>query len=284
MPRDSQYIENLRQLAAEAYELSGRLCGTCRDQHALWPYLRLSRASAGVESPGSKLEAQLGELFSRGLHNVLIAGAQDTGVLALVARAGAEHVLNIVVLDLCETPLELCRRFAKQWSLPIETVRQDLFQLDFERRFDVVLVHGTLNFISADRQPESLVRMQRAIRPGGRLVLMFNTSRPVATEIATETHADYADSILGELKRLNVPLPDTEAIMRDRLNARAHRRELRDRAFAEPRDLELLLNGAGFDIISCARVDAELARPMDALLAKFSKQRFMAIAEPKFTA
>jgi len=88
MPRDSQYIENLRQLAAEAYELSGRLCGTCRDQHALWPYLRLSRASVGVESPGSKLEAQLGDLFGRGLRNVLIAGAQDTGVLALVSRAG----------------------------------------------------------------------------------------------------------------------------------------------------------------------------------------------------
>ena len=59
-----------------------------------------------------------------------------------------------------------------------------------ERRFDVVLVHGTLHFISADRRVEALTRMQRAIRPGGRLVLLFNTSRPVAAEIIQENRAD----------------------------------------------------------------------------------------------
>jgi hypothetical protein len=277
LSHDPRYIEKLRDLAAEAYELSERMCGTCRDQHALWPYIRLAKASTGVEGPGSKLEAQLNDLFSRGLHDVLIAGAQDSGVLALVARAGSEYALNIVVLDICDTPLELCRRFARKWSLPLETVRQDLLQLDFERRFDIVLMHGTLHFIAADRRAESLARMQRAIRPRGRLLLMFNTSRPVAAESRT----DYADSILDELKRLNVPLPDTEAAMRDLLNARECRRELRDRAFTKPRDLELLLISAGFDIISCERIDVQLASPMDSLLARSLKQRFMAIAEPK---
>jgi hypothetical protein len=49
--------EPLRGLAAEAYEISDRLCGTCRDLHALWPYIRLSRASTGVEGRESRLHA-----------------------------------------------------------------------------------------------------------------------------------------------------------------------------------------------------------------------------------
>ena len=61
------------------------------------------------------LESRLAGLFAQGRRHVLIAGSQDTGVLALVARAGAKHDANITVLDICETPLELCRRFAAQW-------------------------------------------------------------------------------------------------------------------------------------------------------------------------
>jgi hypothetical protein len=49
MLQSSRYDEDLQRLAAEAYEVSGRLCRSCRDLHALWPYIRLARASTGVE-------------------------------------------------------------------------------------------------------------------------------------------------------------------------------------------------------------------------------------------
>jgi SAM-dependent methyltransferase len=281
MSHDPRYAEDLPRLAAEAYELSGRLCGTCRDMHALWTYIRLSRASTGVEAQASNLEAQLTALFAGGRRHVLIAGSQDTGVLALVARAGAGPEMNITVLDICETPLELCRAFAKQWSLPIETVRQDLLDLDIQQRFDIVLVHGTLQYISADRRADVLARMQRAIRPGGRLVLLFNTSRSVAGEVAQESRAGYGDWVIDELTRLDVALPDTDAVFRERLNAHARRRELREGAFAEPGEVEALLNAAGFDIDHCTRLDVALAGPVDNFISKISKRRFMAIAEPK---
>jgi SAM-dependent methyltransferase len=283
VPSPPLYPENLREIAADAYALSARLCGACRDQHALWSYLRLSRASTGAESPDSKLQARLTALFDGGRRNVLIAGAQDTGLLTLMARAGAGHSLNIVVLDLCDTPLELCRTLASQWSLPTETIKQDLFDLQFERRFDVVLMHGTLNFIAAERQPQVLARLRQAMRPGGRLVLMFNTSRAIDTEAAAENHFDYVDFVLSELKRVGVPLPDSEQIMRDRFNARAHQRELRDKSFADPREVEGLLDRAAFKVESCDRIGVELAAPVDTLLAKFSKQRFMLVAEPKLS-
>ena len=150
MSHPAPYSEPLRELAAEAYEISGRLCGACGDLHALWPYIRLSRASTGAEgqesTQESKLQAELRGCFASGLRDVLIAGSQDAGLLALVARAkmraGAEHPSGITVLDICETPLELCRRLAGRWSLPIETIREDLAELSRARRFDLVLVQS----------------------------------------------------------------------------------------------------------------------------------------------
>ncbi len=280
MKESPRYIEDLPRVAADAYELADRLCGDCRDLHALWPYARLTRASTGVEQQQSELEAQLRACFDLGLRDVLIAGAADSALLAHVARAGALHRIRITVLDICETPLELSRRFAKQWALPIETVKQDLFELDVTHRFDVVLMHGTLNFIAADRHAQVLRRIRRAVRPGGRFLLLFNTSRQPAAGRALETRAEYADFILGELKRLGIPLPDREPAMRERLVARAQQREGRDAQFSNPDEVASQVKAAGFNVLSCGATGTALAQPADALLAQFSKRRFTLIAEP----
>jgi SAM-dependent methyltransferase len=246
----------------------------------------LSRASTGVEAQESRLQTELRGCFARGLRDVLIAGSQDAGLLALVAhakmRAGAEHPSGITVLDICETPLELCRQLAGRWSLPIETIKEDLAELSAARRFDLVLVHGTLHFITADRRLEALRRIARALRPGGRLVLLFNTSRTVTAD--SDQSAGYGGSMLAELERLGVPLPATEAVMRERLDLHQRRRELREGAFAEPIEVEALLDAAGLDVVACTRIDVDIARPMDAFVARISKRRFMALAEPKSAA
>lgn len=279
-PAGVDFAEPLRDLAADAYKISGRMCGACRDLHALWPYIRLSRASTGVEAPGSPLEVELHELFAGGSRSVLIAGSQDAGLFALVSRAAAGRDIEVSVLDICETPLELCRTLAEKWSLSIETIGQDLCELNRQRQFDVVLVHGTLHFIAADRRIHALTRIQQALRPGGRLVLLFNTSPPVGA--AAKLATDYGTLVLAELKRLQVPLPDTETVMLARLNAHQRRRELREGAFAHPEEMERLLEAAGLKLISCARIDVNVAAPIGTLVTKLSKQRFLAVAEPKY--
>ncbi len=281
MSQTVRCAEDLRDIAAQAYELSGRLCSSCRDLHALWPYIRLSRMSTGVEGQTSQLETQLRELFALGLRDTLIAGCADTGLLSLVARAAANNAPNIVALDICETPLELSRRLAGQWSLPIATIKQDLADLDAKRQFDIVLVHGTLHFIAAERRAVALARMQRSLRLGGRLVLMFNTSRRIRPEAAEQTRRDYADAVLRELRRLGIALPDAEATLSDRLYNHSRRREQREGAFARPEDVELLLDRAGFEIERCVPVDVPMAEPAGGFVAEISKRRFMAVATPK---
>jgi SAM-dependent methyltransferase len=274
------YSERLSELAAQAYQLSDQLCGSCRDLHALWPYIRLSRSSTGVEVEESKLTHGLRNLIVEGRRDVLIAGAADTGLLALVARAGIDYGVNIVVLDICETPLELCRQFAKQWSLPIETVRQDLRKLNARQQFDLVLVHGTLHFIDRSGRSRAVTRIRDSLRPGGRLVLLFNTSKAPALKADDNVHAQYATAVLSELKRQRVSLPDSEAVLCDRLAAHSRRRQLREGAFVQPGDATLLLEDAGFNVMSCEQVDFKLSGETSDLVSRISKRRFVAIGEP----
>jgi SAM-dependent methyltransferase len=275
------YTERLTDLAAQAYQLSDRLCASCRDLHALWPYIRLSRSSTGVEAEGSRLTQVLRQLIADGRRNVLIAGAADTGLLALVARAGADHLVNVVVLDICETPLELCRRFGKQWSIPIETIRQDLRELNFKQQFDLVLVHGTLHFIDESGRLTAVKRIKDSLRPDGRMVLLFNTSRAPPFHADKNIHAEYAMAVLSELKRQHVSLPDNEAVMYERLAAHSRRRQLREGAFVQAVDARLLLETAALKVMSCDQIEVTLASKAAGLVSRISKQRFIVIAEPK---
>jgi SAM-dependent methyltransferase len=281
MLQPSPYIENLRDIAARAYGLANTMCGSCRDLHALWAYIRLSRMSSGTEGKGSLTQARLSEFMARGLRDVLIAGSQDTGLLALAANAG-QRAGTITVLDICGTPLALCRALAEEWSLPIETIERDLRgDLGLERRFDLVLVHGTLQFIDAPDRLRALAGINRALRPGGKLVLQFNTSRRIAAEDAERTRMDYANGVLAELEKLDIPLPDERETMRRRLIAHAERREQREGSFAEPGVVERLLAAAGFEVEECTAMDVNVAPSGGSMMSAFAKWRFMAVAGVK---
>lgn len=273
------YHERLADLAAQAYQLSDRLCESCRDLHALWPYIRLSRSSTGIEGQGSPVANVLRRLISGGRRDVLIAGAADTGLLALVARAAAGQSVNIVVLDICETPLELCRRFAQQWSIPIKTLRRDLREFDDRRQFDVVLVHGTLHFIDEKGRLTAATRIRDSLRLEGRMVLLFNTSKALAPVPHDDIHAEYALAVLSELRSRGIPLPDAEAVMHGRLVDHSRRRQMREGAFVEAADAERLLESAGFKTISCEQIDVPFSAKAADYVSRILKRRFMLVAE-----
>jgi SAM-dependent methyltransferase len=279
IPMQEADIERLGDIAAEAYEVAGRLCGSCHNLHALWPYIRLSRSSTGLERSGSVLEATLRSFVGEGLRKILIAGAADTGLLSLVLRAADDFDVDVTVLDVCGSPLELCRRFAGKWSIPIKTVKQDLADLSERQAFDLVLVHGTLHFIAAGKRSRILVRIHRALRPNGRLLLLFNTSRASTIRKDDKFHVEYAESVVKELKRLGISLPDTESEFVRRLSDHSRQRQEREGAFASSGDAKQLLEAAGFNIIGCKEV--ETTRSAQKFTAHISKHRFMAIAELK---
>jgi SAM-dependent methyltransferase len=279
MPADLRFEEDLPRIAAEAFAFSGELCRSCGNMHALWSYIRLARASTGAEAAASRLQSVLSGLIVEDRRKLLIAGSQDTGLLALVARSCADP-LEIAVLDRCETPLALCRHLAQSWSLPIETFHEDLTNLDIRGRFDTILVHGTLHYVAADRRADVLARLRRALCPDGRLVLLFNTGRRIDGDLVEESRSGYARWVIGELDRLAVPLPEEREAFSARLRSHAEQREQREGVFAAPEDVDALLADAGFAVQERFEIGVKVTASVQEFLAKIGKRRFLVVAEP----
>jgi hypothetical protein len=276
----SRFVEDLPRIAAEAYRLAVQRCDSCRDMHALWTYLRLARASTGVETGGSGLESLLRRLFADARRKVLIAGSQGTGLMALVADASGDHGVDITVLDRCDTPLEMCRRLAAEWALPVATLCKDLTELDLDGQFDVILVHGTLHYISPDEKPMVVRRLARALRLGGSLLIQFNVSRP-ASQISEGTGVDYADSVIAELGRQDIPLPDDEAAFRARLDAHARTRVRREGAFTEPGQLVSMMEAAGLAVESLTPAEVDVVATFRQYVSRAAVRRYMAVGIAK---
>ncbi len=211
-----RFNEDLRQLAAEAYGIARGRCGSCMNFHVLWPYLRLAKASGGdVDEP--LFRGALIRLLSGRNQKILIAGAADTGLLAVVARA-ADSSPEIIVVDRCDTPLELCRRFAGHWSLPVKTLHVDLAQLNVTTTADVVVAHSLLQFIPADRRLDVLSRLRQSLLPGGRLVIVFRTSARIEGSLLQEYRESYSRHLIETLEKMNIVLPEGRDDFRRRVD------------------------------------------------------------------
>lgn len=269
--------EDLPAMAAQAYELATSHCGHCLNFHALWPYRRIARMCGAAESGQAEIERTMAALMASGARRVLIAAAADTGLLASVARAGASREIAITVVDRCETPLELCRRFARNWSLPVETKIADLRGFETEN-FDFVYANSILQFIPAERRIDVLTRLRRSLRPGGHLVLVFNTGNRIPGAILPEYRAGYTDWVLAELDCQKIQLPDSREIFRQRIDDHAREREAREGAFDDPHVVDTMIEAAGFTIERREQLDMPLAQPYQHLVTKLMKRRFLTVA------
>jgi SAM-dependent methyltransferase len=279
LSEDLRFTEDLQQLAAEACDIARRLCSSCENFHLLWPYLRLAKASGGdVDEP--HFRAALNRLLSGCGQKILIAGAADTGLLAVVARAASSDP-KIVVVDRCETPLELCRRFADRWSLPIKTLQMDLTDFDVGSAFDVVVVHSLLQFIPADRRVDVLSRLRQSLRPGGRLLLVFRTSARIEGSLLREYRETYSKSLIERVEEMNIPLPERREDFRRRVDEYSEERRTREGAHQNSAIVEQLIEAAGFSIEELNLIEANHSTPFRQLTAKINKQRFLMVAKPK---
>jgi SAM-dependent methyltransferase len=278
MRGELRFSEDLPQLAVEAFQVADRLCGSCKNFHMLWPYNRLAKASGGdvgaplIHSVLSRL------LFDRG-RRILIAGCADTGLLAVVARAANPNT-DITVLDQCETPLELCRRFASRWSLPIQTLHLDLMRLAAQSRFDLVFAHMLLQFIPAGRCLDVLSRMRRSLQPDGRLVLVFRTSPRIEGTLVPEYLRRYPMNLIEQLEARNIALPEPYESFRHRVETYFDERRGREGAHSSRAEVEQLIKAAGFAIEEIMPIDADMSEPFRQFCADIGLQRFLAIARP----
>jgi SAM-dependent methyltransferase len=276
MADNLRFTEDLPQLATESFDLAGRLCSDCQNFHMLWPYHRLAQAAGGdVEIP--LVQSALRRLLSPSGRKILIAGCADSGLLAVVARAASAGT-SFTVLDRCQTPLELCRRFADRWSFPIATLHTDLQELSVISSFDVVFVHMLLQFIPPTHHLNIFSRLRRSLRPGGHMVLVFRTSPRIEASVAASYRHDYPRHLIEQLETRGVPLPESRQTFQNRLEVYFEDRRRREGTHGNRAEVESLITAAGFEIEELIPIVAPMSAPFVQFAAKIGLQRFLVVA------
>lgn len=175
--------EPLERNAETAWRLAPDLCARASDDapgcawyHGAYPTLRLLGLVASPERHGRFFADALTRCAQAGDARVLVAGAADTAMLALVltawARVGAEP--QVEMLDRCTTPLALCRDYAERAGTKLETRLLDLLdpraQEQPAQSFDLICTHSLLAMLAPEVRPRAVAAWRAQLRLGGRVV------------------------------------------------------------------------------------------------------------------
>lgn len=182
-----------------ALELAGVLCQgdhvsaeDCSWYHGIWQYLRIFNM---VSTPTWHADFYLSNLApAQGDSNparVLISGAADYSMLAHVLWAfkRAQSECLVTVVDLCETPLFLCKWYAKFFGASVETLPVDVMEFQPEQAFDLIVTDAFLTRFSVEERKAVVRAWRRLLREGGRAVTTVRIERGLSEDVARATPA-----------------------------------------------------------------------------------------------
>jgi hypothetical protein len=170
--------ERLGALLERTLELAPIYCTDCEDMHVKWVRHRVENDRSSFytfhpELVGAVVEA-VGLLHRRGKDRlrIMIAGAADTGLLALCAhvvslqKAFPADSVHFHVVDRCRTPLILCEEFAARHGLSVTTCHSLIPDGDSGLGGNLILGSSLLRFFPPERQPRVLEYLAAQHEPG----------------------------------------------------------------------------------------------------------------------
>ena len=273
--------EDFRELVAQAAAVSLERCGQCQTHHMLWPLNRIARVVSAVEGGREALADAITRYCKTGRKRILIAGSSDTGILCLAANAVREHGADFVIFDICDTPLELCRRFAKRWGLQVATKVADAAEIEFRNEFDIVIAHSLLQFIPPPQRVKVFSRFAAALKPDGVAIQVFNAGARIEGALATEHARDYPELVLARFEQCGIVFPEPREKLRARLQKQSLRRRQLEGAVATPEEFDALMEASGFTILERQSIDLDIVENYGKFLSKLSRRRYLSIARVK---
>jgi hypothetical protein len=175
---DEDLVGNL----LKASELAPQVCRGCSRYHLGAVARRAVRGSLGdlVDKPEItdhliRLYREIAETRS-GPIDLTVAGAADTGILAICANAAAAAGPTILarchfaVLDRCPTPLTLCEEFGRRHDLRVTTQVHDVLADLQAPRADIVVAHSLFRFIPQSHHVSLVRTFLGWLNSGGRIV------------------------------------------------------------------------------------------------------------------
>jgi 2-polyprenyl-3-methyl-5-hydroxy-6-metoxy-1,4-benzoquinol methylase len=161
---------------------------SCGWYHGTWQYLRLLNMVAVPPWYEFYNEALSNVLRQHPNADVFISAAADYGMLATlheaIQTAGASP--NIVLYDICQTPIRACQWYAERHGLSLKCVCDNLLTCDIPKAsFDLIVTDEFLTVIKAEDKPQIVKRWRELLKPGGTLVTTAMLGGPTTPELRT---------------------------------------------------------------------------------------------------
>ena len=250
------------------FGLAREHCKDCREYHAVWPYVWLTRArgdglAADRETLGSLLQQHCPPKGK-----VLIAGAADFRLLALSHDALITRKARFAVTDRCHTPLLVCGHHAQAHGFRVDTFQSDFAQAPIAQHCDVVLSHNVLMWLPRAQHAAMLRGLASWLSRTGTLIL-------VASRISASVEPDettYPQRMVEALASRGIPLPEPEPAFRKRLAAYATLRNERRKHVASLDEIAREIESAGLRL--SARIESD--RPASGEAAIRASEIFVA--------
>jgi SAM-dependent methyltransferase len=268
---DPDFAEDMPALVRRAVALAETTCRGCATWHGTWPARRLAGGIRSVDSNRALLGPLFRELAEGSTDDAwLIAGSGDTGPLATMAASlgPVARSFHFTVVDLCDTPLELCREYAVRTGLKVDVERADILDFVPRRKPHLVFGHSVLAHMAPDDRAHALARFHDWLAPGGVLVNVTSVDRqPEPDESAA---AASIERLLAACRAAGIDdEPTLERLARWRRERFANAVAV-VRTVPEEGESERLCKAAGFAEIRRIAATSSLPdrRPHDVLVAR----------------
>ena len=169
---------------------------SCAPFHEIWQLLRYLGLNTTPAEHREFFINGMATAIHAGARRVLISGTADYAMLEVVHEAFASNQANpdITVMDVCETPLRLCRWYADRMNFAISTRCSNALTFRDKVPYDLICTHSFLGLFDQARRQQLASRWHSLLAPGGR-VLSVNRVRPGAPDKVSFTSEQASDFV-----------------------------------------------------------------------------------------
>ena len=167
--------EPLQKLARFSYDWASTLCGPnspCSQYHKIWSTVRQFESKGALPAASQLFREELEHSFINGHQSVLISGAADTALLAIVndASRSMHSKPSITLLDRCMTPVEQNKLYARYLDIKGQFICDDA-KGHYPSTYDIIMAHNFLLFFNPDDIHALMKAWSLALNSSGRIVM-----------------------------------------------------------------------------------------------------------------
>ena len=286
---ESRFEDDPSENARMCLALAPDHCLTCGDFHlgaimrrsTLAPELRIADEAEFRIATVQAIETIRAKTANM---RVLIVGSTDTGLYisllnAASAAGGDDYArkLSVTLVDQCETPLEICRRYAASNGLVLDAVRSNLIDFTPEKAFQLVIMHGVLTFFPEAHRLDYMRHVRGWMAPEGRLVSSVQSGRKVGSGEPQERILHALANLQRFMDEAGIHGPEATQL-RDRLVRGMEGRQDQPELFSDEEEAVSFYRHAGFRVKSLLFI-ANRHRKAGGLRRRYS-DRSIAVCSP----